>query len=68
MAEVRERISNVLYHGDLTDTIHNYDHITMKAAGRETRGLKTNPGIFQPATRGFMNDLIVTTSSYSQAR
>ncbi|XP_071138809.1 uncharacterized protein [Mytilus edulis] len=40
----------------------------MKAAERETRGPKTDSGIFPPATRGFMDDLTVTTSSHIQAR
>ncbi|VDI43606.1 Hypothetical predicted protein [Mytilus galloprovincialis] len=43
-------------------------NIIMKAAERETRGPKTDSGIFLPATRGFMDDLTVTTSSHIQAR
>ncbi|VDI22183.1 Hypothetical predicted protein [Mytilus galloprovincialis] len=40
----------------------------MKAAERETKGPKTDSGIFLPATRRFMDDLTVTTSSHIQAR
>ena len=40
----------------------------MKAAERETRGPKMNSGIYQPANRGFMDDLTVTTKSHVQAR
>ncbi|CAC5364749.1 unnamed protein product [Mytilus coruscus] len=43
-------------------------NIIMKAAERETRGPKTDSGIFLPATRGFMDDLTVTTSSHIQER
>ncbi|CAC5418547.1 unnamed protein product [Mytilus coruscus] len=43
-------------------------NIIMKAAERETRGPKTDSGIFLPATRGFMDDLTVTTSFHIQAR
>ncbi|CAC5355486.1 unnamed protein product [Mytilus coruscus] len=43
-------------------------NIIMKAAERETRGPKTDSGIFLQATRGFMDDLTVTTSSHIQAR
>ena len=43
-------------------------NIIMKAAERETKGPKTDSGIFLPATRGFMDDLTVTTSSHIQAR
>ncbi|CAC5406837.1 unnamed protein product [Mytilus coruscus] len=43
-------------------------NIIMKAAERETTGPKTESGIFLPATRGFMDDLTVTTSSHIQAR
>ncbi|XP_078322870.1 uncharacterized protein LOC144622162 [Crassostrea virginica] len=43
-------------------------NIIMKAAERETRGPKMNSGIYQPANRGFMDDLTVTTKSHVQAR
>ncbi|XP_078336960.1 uncharacterized protein LOC144626561 [Crassostrea virginica] len=42
-------------------------NIIMKAAERETR-TKMNSGIYQPANRGFMDDLTVTTKSHVQAR
>lgn len=38
------------------------------SAERETRGPRMNSGIYQPPTRGFKNDLTVTTSTHLQAR
>ena len=43
-------------------------NIVMKAAERETRGARMNSGIHQPANRGFMDDLTVTTQTHVQAR
>ncbi|CAC5384419.1 unnamed protein product [Mytilus coruscus] len=43
-------------------------NIIVKAAERETRGPKTDSGIFLPTTRWFMDDLTVTTSSQYQEK
>ncbi|XP_021365777.1 uncharacterized protein LOC110458420 [Mizuhopecten yessoensis] len=43
-------------------------NLIIKAAGRETRGPRTESGIYQPSNRGFMDDLTVTTTTHVQAR
>ncbi|XP_060080104.1 uncharacterized protein LOC132559494 [Ylistrum balloti] len=43
-------------------------NLIIKAAGRETRGPRTESGIYQPSNRGCMDDLTVTTTTHVQAR
>ncbi|XP_021349432.1 uncharacterized protein LOC110466448 [Mizuhopecten yessoensis] len=43
-------------------------NIIIKAAERETRGPRMESGIYQPANRGFMDDLTITTTTHVQAR
>ena len=43
-------------------------NIIMKAGERETRGPRMKSGSYQPALRGFMDDLTITTTSIVQAR
>ena len=43
-------------------------NLLINAARRETRGPKTEPGIYLPSSRGFMDDLTLTTANYVQAR
>ena len=43
-------------------------NIIMETAERETRGPMMKSGIYQPANRGYMDDLTITTKSHIQAR
>lgn len=43
-------------------------NLIIKAGEKETRGPKMDSGIRQPALRGYMDDLKITTSSHVQAR
>ena len=43
-------------------------NLLINAAVRETRGPKTESGIFLPSSRGFMDDLTLTTTTHVQAR
>jgi hypothetical protein len=43
-------------------------NLLIKAAIRETRGPKTESGIYLPSSRGFMDDLTLTTPTHVQAR
>ena len=42
-------------------------NMIMNAAERETRGPRMKSGIYQPANRGYMDDLTITTNSHIQA-
>ncbi|XP_052224708.1 uncharacterized protein LOC127840340 [Dreissena polymorpha] len=43
-------------------------NLLINAAQRETRGPKTESGIYLPCSRGFMEDLTLTTTTHVQAR
>jgi len=43
-------------------------NMLINAAIRETRGPKTDSGIYLPSSRGFMDDLTLTTPTHVQAR
>jgi len=43
-------------------------NLLINAAIRETRGRKTESGIYLPSSRGFMDDLTLTTPTHVQAR
>jgi len=43
-------------------------NLILKAAEQETRGPKTTSGIRMPPTRGFMDNITITTQSHIQAR
>ena len=43
-------------------------NLLINAARRETRGPKTELGIYLPSSRGFMDDLTLTTATHVQAR
>ncbi|XP_052268662.1 uncharacterized protein LOC127870041 [Dreissena polymorpha] len=43
-------------------------NLIINAAKRETRGPKTASGIHLPSSRGFMDDLTITTTTHVQAR
>ena len=43
-------------------------NLLINAARRETRGPKTESGIYLPSSRGFMDDLTLTTATHVQAR
>ena len=43
-------------------------NLLINAAIRETRGPKTESGIYLPSSRGFMDDLTLTTPTHVQAR
>ncbi|XP_052267689.1 uncharacterized protein LOC127869268 [Dreissena polymorpha] len=43
-------------------------NLLINAAQRETRGPKTESGIYLPSSRGFMDDLTLTTTTQVQAR
>ena len=43
-------------------------NLLINAARRETRGPKTESGIYLPSSRGFMDDLTLTTATNVQAR
>ena len=43
-------------------------NLPINAARRETRGQKTESGIYLPSSRGFMDDLTLTTATHVQAR
>ncbi|XP_052223957.1 uncharacterized protein LOC127839609 [Dreissena polymorpha] len=43
-------------------------NLLINAAQRETRGPKTESGIYLPSSRGFMDDLTMTTTTHVQAR
>ncbi|XP_052217978.1 uncharacterized protein LOC127835582 [Dreissena polymorpha] len=43
-------------------------NLLINAAQRETRGPKTESGIYLPSSRGFMDDLTLTTTTHVQAR
>ena len=43
-------------------------NLLISAAQRETGGPKTESGIYLPPSRGFMDDLTLTTRSHIQAR
>ena len=43
-------------------------NLLINAARRETRGSKTESGIYLPSSRGFMDDLTLTTATHVQAR
>ena len=43
-------------------------NLLINAAQRETRGPKTESGIHLPSSRGFMDDLTLTTATHVQAR
>ncbi|KAH3842390.1 hypothetical protein DPMN_115886 [Dreissena polymorpha] len=42
--------------------------LLINAAQRETRAPKTESGIYLPSSRGFMDDLTLTTTTHVQAR
>ncbi|KAH3810943.1 hypothetical protein DPMN_139342 [Dreissena polymorpha] len=41
-------------------------NLLINAAQRETRGPKTESGIYLPCSRGFMEDLTLTTTTHVQ--
>ncbi|XP_052280752.1 uncharacterized protein LOC127878274 [Dreissena polymorpha] len=43
-------------------------NLLINAAQRETRGPKTESGIYVPSSRGFLDDLTLTTTTHVQAR
>ena len=43
-------------------------NLLINATKRETRGPKTTSGVYMPSTRGFMDDLTITTQTHVQAR
>ena len=43
-------------------------NLLINAARREMRGPKTESGIYFPSSRGFMDDLTLTTATHVQAR
>ncbi|KAH3887530.1 hypothetical protein DPMN_011547 [Dreissena polymorpha] len=49
-------------------SFHYGDEPSAKRAQRETRGQKTESGIYIPSIRGFMDDLTLSTSTHVKAR
>jgi len=43
-------------------------NLIIKAGERETKGPRTGTNIHQPPSRGFMDDLNITTGTHVQAR
>ena len=43
-------------------------NLIINAAKRESRGPKTTSGVYLPSTRGYMDDLTITTKTHVQAR
>ena len=43
-------------------------NLLINSTKRETRGPRTQSGIYLPSSTGFIDDLILTTSSHIQAR
>ncbi|KAH3872543.1 hypothetical protein DPMN_035761 [Dreissena polymorpha] len=43
-------------------------NLLINAALGETRGPKTETGIYQPSSRGFMDNFTLTTTTHGQAR
>ena len=66
MAEVGERDCYRMY--SFGGTVHYGNEPADQCCRRETRGPKTESGIYLPSSRGFMDDLTLTTATHVQAR